>query len=680
MRLAYLMIATTALTAAQEMPRAKWIQDGLIDAGGNHEPYIFVVRRGGQRLDARQQIDRAQSEETLRKLKAQGIEVFHTHLYKGFGMAAELPEMEETKRVAAIAHSLGLKVDTYIQWNTMMYETFFAEEPRAQGWIQRDATGQPILLTYGYQQSFRYRPCFANQEYLDYLKKIVRYAVEDVKTDFIHFDNFDLNAEPDSCHDAVCKLGFRKYLQEKYSTEQRRERFGFDNVSFVNPPQWNASNPPSRLRVIFDPMIQEWIDYRCQIMADALRQMALYAKSLNPEVAIEVNPHGITGGNRTWEAAIDHSRILKWTEAFWTEEDPQPGYTADGRLLSRIRSYKLARAYHNVLMAYISDDPVAMAESLAFNQTIGFAGSDPLTPEMVRYIAFYRKHRELFVGAKDVATVAVLRSYPSITYDQAPTQLAAILAEQALIQVRIPFNLIFDDQLSELTKYKVLVLPDSECLSDEQMEAIRKFVTAGGGLVATGQAGLYDQWRRLRVKPGLQGLIDSQPHARDYEEEAAPVEFSGTSARKEFGSGRVVYLPGLKFDGQLPEFGNFFRVDDRFWKLPKNAQEFIEGVRWAARDDVPVQVSGPAYLVSNLVEQPEKRRMVLHLVNYGANKSPSLAPVEVTCRLPGGQTAKKVTVYSPDQTAPQSLLVGGTGSQARFSVPVRTYALAVIEW
>ena len=31
----------------QTLPRAKWIQNGLIDAGGSHEPYTFVVRRGG---------------------------------------------------------------------------------------------------------------------------------------------------------------------------------------------------------------------------------------------------------------------------------------------------------------------------------------------------------------------------------------------------------------------------------------------------------------------------------------------------------------------------------------------------------------------------------------------------------------------------------------------------------
>jgi hypothetical protein len=680
MRLFCLVLTFVFATAGQEMPRASWIENGLINAGGNHEPYIFVVRRGGQRLDARQQIEAAQSEEVLRRLKAQGVEVFHTHLYKGFGMAAEMPEMEETKRVAGIAHSLGLKVDTYIQWDTMMYETFFAEEPRAQDWIQRDAGGLPILLTYGYQQSYRYRPCFSNQEYLDYLKKIVRYAVEEVKTDFIHFDNFDLNAEPDSCHGTTCKIGFRRYLRDKYSADQRRERFGFENVDFVNPPQWNASNPPSRMRIIFDPMIQEWIDYRCQVMADALRQMALYAKSLNPEVAIEVNPHGITGGNRAWEAAIDHSRILKWTEAFWTEEDPEPSYTVDGRLLSRIRSYKLARAYRNVLMSYISDDPVAMAESLAFNQTIGFAGVDRLTPDMLRYIAFYRKNRELFTGSKDVATVAVLRSYPSIAYDQAQVQLSTILVEQALIQARIPFNLIFDEHLEELARYKVLVLPETECLSDAQLEAIRKFVAAGGGLVATGQAGLYDQWRRLRVTPGLKGLIDSQPRARDYEEEVAPVAITVAPARKEYEKGRVVYIPAVKFDGRLPEFGNFFRVDERFWKLPKNPQEITDGVRWAARDDVPVQVSGPAYLVSNLVEQPEKRRMMLHLVNYNAKKTASLEPVVVSCRLPRGQTAKEVRIYSPDQEGPRTIEMKSGASQVSFAVPVKTYTLAVVQW
>lgn len=675
-----LVLAVASGALAADMPRAKWLAGGLIDAGGTHESYLFLVRRGGQRLDAREQIKEAQSEETLRRLKAAGVEVFHTHLYKGFGMAAEKAEMEDTKKAAAIAHRLGLRVDTYIQWDTMMYETFFAEEPRARNWIQRDALGRPVLLRYGYQQSFRYRPCFANQEYLDYLKKVVRYAVEEVKTDFIHFDNFDLNPEPESCHDRACTLGFRKFLRDKYPPERRRERFGFENVDYVNPPVWNDSNPPGSMKVIFDPVIQEWIDYRCQVMADALRQMSLYARSLNPDVAIEVNPHGITGGNRAWEAAIDHSRILPWTDAFWTETDPEPGYS-DNRLLSRIRSYKLARKYRNILLSYIAGDPVAMAESLAFNQTLGFAGSGSLAPGMRRYIDFYRRNRGLFTGTRDASTVAVLRSYPSITYDQPRVQLSTILVEQALIQARIPFDLIFDEHLADLGRYQVLVLPDTECLSDSQLAAIRRFVTTGGGLVATGQAGLYDEWRRLRVESGLKGMIDSQNPARSYEERVAPLAVAQDGAsRKSYGEGRVSYIPAVAFDGPLPAFGSFFPVDARFWRAPRNAAEIVESVRWAARGRMPVEVSGPDWLVANLVEQPEQHRIILHLVNYNARKEPSLGIVRATFQLPDGQSIKNAVLYSPDSDSPQTLVGTGGERSDTLSVPVKAYSVVAVTW
>ena len=60
-----------------------WIENGLIDAGGSHEPYLFVVRCGGQSLNAREVYERQHSEEVIRALKDQGVEVFHTHLYKG---------------------------------------------------------------------------------------------------------------------------------------------------------------------------------------------------------------------------------------------------------------------------------------------------------------------------------------------------------------------------------------------------------------------------------------------------------------------------------------------------------------------------------------------------------------------------------------------------------------------
>ena len=664
------------------MRQKSWIDNGMINAGGSHEPYIFVTRRGGQSLDARRIIEYQQSEEVIRQLQSQGVEVFHTHLYKGFGMAAEKSEMEDTIRTAAIVHSLGMKIDTYIQWSSMMYETFFAEEARAPEWIQRDASGQPILLWYAYEQSFRYIPCFSNQEYLDYLKKVVRFALEEVKTDFIHFDNFGLDAEPYSCHCDHCKNGFRARLRSKYLPEQRRDRFGFENVDFINPPLWNRQNPPDQLDIISDPGIQEWIDYRCQSTTDALDQMVEVIEDSKRDVVVEVNCGGLTGDNTPWTRGTDHARILKLTRSFWDESDQRQEYLPDGRLITAIRTYKAARAYGNVALLNTCDNESAIAESLAFNQTIGFSGVLPLTPEMVKYISFYRSRRDMYIGSTDVASVTVFRSYPSITYHFSKAGLSAILAEQALIQARIPFTLILDENLNQLSPLtcKVLILPDSECLSDQQLNAVRKYVAEGGGLIVTGKAGFYDSWRRSRVKPGLMDIVGSSPSSANQSQAMAAQLTPDSVLRNEFGQGRVVYIPELAFDGSLPPFDVYFTIGTDFWKRPKNWMELVDAVDWAARGDLAMRIAGPDFLGANLVEQVERQRRLVHLVNYNSGKVPLLEDIEIKCAIPNG-SARAVSLYAPDSEANQAVQFQMRSSQAVFTVPkLNTYCVVIVSW
>jgi hypothetical protein len=669
--------------AGHNTPQGAWIENGLIDAGGSHEPYLFVVRCGGQSLNAREIYEHAQSEEVIRKLKDQGVEVFHTHLYKGFGMAAEKPEMEDTVRTAAIVHRLGMKIDTYIQWDSMMYETFFVEEPRAKDWIQRDAFGQPVMLEYGYQQSFRHLPCFSNQEFIDYLKKVVRFAITEVKTDFIHFDNFTLSAEPNSCHCGACKTGFRQRLRTKYSAEERKNRFGFENIDYVNPPLWNATNRPEKLKIITDPVFQEWIDYRCQTMADALSQMADLIHSLNPEVAIEINYGGIVGYNSPWIRGTDYARLLPHTQVFWDESDSKPEFTTDGRLITAIRTYKMARAYRNVVLAYISISETAIAECLAFNQTIGFAGESPLSADVVKYIGFYRKLRDLYVGAEDVAPVAVLRSYASITYNNAGAGLSALLVEQALIHAKIPFRLIADEHLAELSPAtcKVLILPDVECLSDEQLQAIQRYVAAGGGLVATEQTGLYDAWRRIRVEPGLKYLINGQSSAHGHNKRGTEAVVAGQSQRKTVGRGRTVYIPALEFDGPLPADQPYFTLGPEFWKRPKNWQDLVDAISWAAGEKLPVSVTAPDFVAVNLLEQTAKQRRIIHLVNYNAEKNPSVASIAIRCDTPKGKLATAVRFYTPDTDDGEPIAFRVEAMEAVFTIPaMQTYGVVTVSW
>jgi hypothetical protein len=660
-------VSVTGRTDAQ----GAWIENGLIDAGGSHEPYSFVVRRGGHSVNGREIYEREQSEEVIRKLKDQGVEVFHTHLYKGFGMAAEREEMEDTVRTAAIVHRLGMKVDTYIQWDSMMYETFFAEEPRAQDWIQRDVLGQPVMLEYGYQQSFRYLPCFSNQEFIDYLKRVVRFAVTEVKTDFIHFDNFTLSAEPNSCHCSTCKNGFRQRLRTKYSADERRSRFGFENVDYVNPPRWNGTNRPENMRVITDPVFQEWIDYRCQTMADALGQMAELIRSLNSEVVIEINYGGIVGYNSPWIRGTDFARLLPQTQVFWDESDGKPEFTDDRRLISAIRTYKMARTYRNVVLTYISVSETAIAECLAFNQTIGFAGESPLSADVVKYIGFYRKHRDLYVGTEDVAPVAVLRSYASITHSNARAGLSAILVEQVLIQAKIPFRLIADEHLSGLSPAtcKVLVLPNAECLSDQQLEVIQDYVAAGGGLVATEQSGFYDAWRRVRARSGLESLVGGQDHMQPGQAKTGETAPANRPQRKRFGKGRTVYLSAIEFDGPLPPDQPYFTLGMEFWKRPKNWQDIVDAVVWSAGEKLPVSIAAPDFVAMNLVEHAAKRRRILHLVNYDTGKNPSIASIAIRCITPQGKPAAEVRFYSPDADTGKPVDFRMEGAEAVFTVP-----------
>ena len=301
---------------------------------------------------------------------------------------------------------------------------------------------------------------------------------------------------------------------------------------------------------------------------------------------MEINFGGMVGDNNPWTRGNDHAKLLKLTQVFWDEQDAPPEYLPDGRLITTIRTYKMARSYQNVALTYSSTQRTGIGECLAFNQTIGFAGENPLPSEMVKYISFYRKNRDLYVGTKDVATVAVLRSYPSITYHNSRAGLSAILVEQALIQARVPFQLAFDEHLGHLspTTCKVLILPDSECLSDDQLAAIRRFVEAGGGLVATEQAGLYDEWQRLRVKPGLQGLVDGQAPAAAYQEEvrSTPVA-AGPPSRKHVGQGRVVYFPGIEFDGPLPPPKPYFHIGPRVLEASEELERIDGGRRLGGR-------------------------------------------------------------------------------------------------
>ena len=80
---------------------------------------------------------------------------------------------------------------------------------------------------------------------------------------------------------------------------------------------------------------------------------------------------------------------------------------------------------------------------------------------------------------------------------------------EALVEARIPFEMVHDRCLDaeHLATFRTLILPNIAALSDEQCISLRAFAERGGGLVATYETSLYDEWGVRRKDFGLASLF-----------------------------------------------------------------------------------------------------------------------------------------------------------------------------
>lgn len=671
--------AVTVLTI--DHPHPSWISETPLVFIGNWDAMpLFRRRVGGNPSWQEEAYKREHTEEAVKKYKEMGVTMMLLHFYKGFGLVAEKEHIEEAKRLASICKQNGLRVGVYVG-STIGYETFLLEIPEASEWFVPDFMGKPVL--YG-DQTFRKRVYFMHPGYIEYIKKVIKIAVEDLKVDLIHFDNTSMRAAPEIFHHPLAIQNFRTYLQQKYSPEMLKKRFGFSDIRYIEPPGYDE--PMSRIN---DPLFQEWTDFRCQQLADFYGIMEAYIHSLNPEVAVVNNPHsGLSGINTMWYQGIDYPRLLSHTDMVWTEEGNNPTLTEEGVLISKIRTYKMAKTLNNRILTYISDSKLEMAEAMAYNrQCMGMVGGlkemegnqleqgFELPEDQKNYIKFYQRNFEFYRGINNIADVAVLHSYSTMAFNNDRPYQSTYLFEQVLIQNKIPFDIIFDDQLKNLSGYKVLILADQECLSDEKLNLVRSFLEKGGGLVATEFTSLYNDWRERQRDFGLKDLFKVNPpdwNGRSSQESALGIPIQKNLA----GKGRAVYIPEVKPSIPKPMTAD---MTSKYWKLPVNWKELIEAVKWASGNSLSVNIEAPQTVTMELVQKEDRSAMILHLLNFNYMKSP-VKNIKVDIQVPAGKRVTNITVLTPDGNNDAILLFKEEGNRTTFNIPrLYVYNMIVIK-
>lgn len=156
---------------------------------------------------------------------------------------------------------------------------------------------------------------------------------------------------------------------------------------------------------------------------------------------------------------------------------------------------------------------------------VGAYHEDRRTYRMAEKICdWHRRNEAYLIGRAPAATVGVLWSQENLDfYGRDDTEWLVELPwrgmTQALRRARIPFRPLHMENIErDAAQFSVLVLPNVGLITDSQAQAIGRFVQQGGGLLATGQSGLFGPGGDPRPDYSLAGLYGAHRigQVRDY--------------------------------------------------------------------------------------------------------------------------------------------------------------------
>lgn len=121
------------------------------------------------------------------------------------------------------------------------------------------------------------------------------------------------------------------------------------------------------------------------------------------------------------------------------------------------------------------------------------------SPELLRGVReafdFYMEDADLAEGAESAAEVALVFSWAT-RRAAGPGADAMRWAEEfhgwarLLIEEHVPFDVAVAEATADLARYRLVILPDTAALQDPFCDALRRYVAAGGALLATGRSSL----------------------------------------------------------------------------------------------------------------------------------------------------------------------------------------------
>lgn len=447
-------------------------------------------------------------------VNAGGIVYFYPSKYKEVHRALYLGERDLFGEITTLAHEEGLAVIARMDSNRV-HEAFYVEHP---DWIAVDANGVP------YRAGDLYVTCIHSPYYDQFIPEILREIAHRVMPEGFADNSWTGLDRYHICYCDYCKRGFRDATGHSLP-----QRVDWDDPVYR---EWVAWNYKRRLEIwdLNNRTVKEAVGDDClwagmisgDIFSSGSRFIDIKAICERAEMILLDNQsrNNMTGFQRNGHTGALINELLGW----------------DKVTIESMSMYMHARRPYRLASKPEPEARMWVLAGLAGNihpwwHHIGAYHEDRrqyhTAPPLFQW---HEQHSDLLTNRRPVAAVGLVYSQQNADYyGREEWETRVQLPEQglinALVRNRIPYVPIHIDDVEEtMGEITTLVLPNIAAMSDEQCERIRRFVEAGGNLLATGETSLYDEFGKPRPDFGLADLLGAHSRKSHHGSQSATTE------------------------------------------------------------------------------------------------------------------------------------------------------------
>lgn len=429
-------------------------------------------------------------------INAGGIVAYYPSRYPLQYRARTLGNRDLFGELVQAAHTDGIAVLARMDSNRA-HEAFFNAH---RDWFAINRKGVP------YRAGDLYISCVSSPYYDQFIPDVLREVIEKY-----HPEGFTDNSWSGLNRDEICYCRHCKRRFHDYSGENLPDRKNWEDTKY-----------------------RKWIEWSYQRRVDLWDLNNKVTKSFGGKHCIWM---GMIGGNMTWEARRfrDARLICQRAEMIMFDDQGRSnrgGFQANAEMGKRIHevlgwqklipesmaTYQRSPTFRKAA-APPAESRMWMIEGIAGGiqpwwHHVGAYQEDRRQFKTAEPIyLWHEKNEQFIVNRQPVATVGVVWSQRNTDFygrddsdDRVVRPYEGI--NQALVRKRIVSIPVHIDHIDRHARsLKLLILPNIAAMSDPQVESIRRFVSNGGSIIASGKTSLLDEWGDQREDFALADLF-----------------------------------------------------------------------------------------------------------------------------------------------------------------------------